>query len=117
MLNRKLHYKSGPDRLVLLDADRAMMLFDDAADDRQPKPGATLLRREVGEEETLLQLRGDAVTGVADADFDDVRITIDARCANLDLFDERILHRFGRVVDQVGEDALYRVRVGHHRRQ
>src|SRR5262249_44344340 len=50
----KLKYKAGAYRFVLLDPNRTMVFFHDAAHDRQAETSATFLRREVGQEQLLL---------------------------------------------------------------
>ena len=60
--------------LVILHANRAVMVFDDAADDRQSQSGAAFLGRKIGQEEFLLSVAGDAAAGVGDNDLHPSRL-------------------------------------------
>src|ERR1700730_19454208 len=66
--NRKFDNEARADRAVLLDADRAMMIFDDAAHDRQAEARAAPLGREIRQEKLLLEFASNAVPGVGDGD-------------------------------------------------
>src|SRR3984893_5503396 len=51
--DRQLHYEPGADRLILFNANRAAVVFDDAADDGQSQSRSPFLGGEVGQEESL----------------------------------------------------------------
>src|SRR6266478_1828046 len=56
--------------LVLFRADSALMLLDNFGRDGEAEAGAALLGGEVGEEEALAHLVGEAGAGVCDGEFD-----------------------------------------------
>ena len=100
---------------VLFGADGALVLLDDLGGDGEAEAGAALLGGEVGEEEALAELVGEAGAGVGDAEFDhrggkqaggDVELAV-----------ERVLHGFGGVVDEVGERAAESFGVGGDERE
>src|SRR5258706_837548 len=70
--DRQFHDEARSDRLVFLHANRSMMLFDDAAHDRQAQSGSALSGGEIRQEELFLQLAGHAMAGICDGDFDPV---------------------------------------------
>ena len=70
--DRQFHDEARSYRLVFLHANRAVMLFDDAAYDGQAKAGAALSGGEIRQEEFFFQLASHAVAGVGDGDFDGV---------------------------------------------
>src|SRR5258706_5031468 len=70
--DRQFHDEARSDRLVFLHANRSMMLFDDAAHDRQAQPGSALSRREIRQEELFLQFAGHTMAGICNGDFDSV---------------------------------------------
>src|ERR1700730_15952103 len=51
--DRQFHDKPGADRLILLDTNRAAMVFYDTTDDGQAQPGSPFLGGEVGQKESL----------------------------------------------------------------
>src|SRR5262245_36769925 len=67
---RQLHDEARAPGPVLLEADRALMLLDDAADYGEAQPAASALRREARHEQLVAVLLGDAgpVVGNAEAD-------------------------------------------------
>ncbi len=56
--------------LVLFGADGALVLLDDLGSDGEAEAGAALLGGEVGEEEPLAHLVGEAGAGVGDGELD-----------------------------------------------
>jgi hypothetical protein len=46
----QLHHEAGADRLILLDANGPVVIFNDAADDRQTESRPTFLGGEIGQE-------------------------------------------------------------------
>src|SRR3982750_3386643 len=64
--NRKLDDEACSHRKIFLYANRAVVIFNDAAYDRQAQSGATVLGREVGQEQLFFQVWADAVTAVGD---------------------------------------------------
>ena len=67
------------DGQVVLDADQAVMLGDDAAGDGQAQARAAVLGREVRQEELVLVFGRNAVTAVGDGDLDRVVVGVEAR--------------------------------------
>jgi hypothetical protein len=76
------------------------------------EPGAALLGRKIRQKEPLAGLRSQAVTGVGDYDLG--HVVFAEASLNRQLPQQAALHRFGGIVDQVGERALQRLGVGHH---
>src|SRR3954470_25003532 len=66
--HRQLHREHRPLRRVVLDADRPLVVGDDAVDDGEAEAGAAALGGEVGEEKLFFGFRGDAPAGVRDLD-------------------------------------------------
>src|SRR4051812_15198518 len=106
--DRQLHYKLCPDWFVFFDADGAVMLFDDAANDGQSKASSTLFRREIRKEEFFFDVRRDAMAAVGDYDLHHVAAAKDGR-RYLNFPDHRFTHGFGGVVDKVRECTLQRI--------
>ena len=92
------------------------MVFDDTADDGKTQSGAAPLGGEVRQKEPLLDLGSDAVSGVGDDDLDGIAF-FDQGGGDDDLFQQRVVHGLGGVVDQVGDGALDGFRIGLHLRQ
>src|SRR5579862_856316 len=109
----QLDHKASADRLVLLDANRSAVVFDDATHDGEAKTSYAFLGREIRQEESLFQLLGDPVPGIGDRDFDSVA-TGHQRGGNLNVADQGALHRLGGIVHQVGESSLDGLGVRHH---
>src|SRR5580704_14757580 len=70
--NRKLYDKARPHGMVFFQADRPMVIFDNAADNRQTEAGAAFLRRKIWQKEFLFELASHAVACIGHADFDGV---------------------------------------------
>src|SRR5258708_30609826 len=68
--DRQLDNEPRSHRLVFFDANVSVVILDDSAYDRQGQTGSTRLGREIGQEQTLLGLAGNAGPAVGDADFD-----------------------------------------------
>src|ERR1700686_2082389 len=62
--NGKFHDESRSHRLVFFHADRAVMIRDNAANDRKPQTRAAFLGGEIGKEKFFFECTGDAVAGV-----------------------------------------------------
>src|SRR5580692_1394166 len=103
--NRQFHHKPGADRLILFYANRAVMIFDDAVYDGKSKTGSAFLGGEVRQEQALLQLASHAVASIGDDDLHHVA-AMHQSGGNLNLPKQRILHRFGSIVYQVGKGSL-----------
>src|SRR5215469_15789655 len=65
----KFYDEACADRMILFHANRAMMILHDAAHDRKAQARAPLLRGEIWQEQLLLHIAGDAMTGIRDTDF------------------------------------------------
>src|ERR1039458_4079521 len=98
--SRQLPDEACADGLILLDANRSMMLLDDPAYDRQSQAGPALSSGKIRKKKFFLQLATHAVPGVCDSDFDRVAAG-HQRSRNMYLAHQGILHRFSRVVHQV----------------
>src|SRR5580704_17634056 len=64
--DRQFDDEAGTDRIVFFHANGAMMIFHDAANDRQDQSRAALLGREIRKEEFPFQFAGDAMSGISD---------------------------------------------------
>ena len=91
------------------------MFGNDAADNGQPQPGTPPLGGKVGQEQLLLQFRGDAVAGIGDHHLH--RLAAQVGGADPQLAHQRVFHGFGRVIDQVHDDTLEMFRVQAHERK
>src|SRR5580704_5200032 len=109
--DRQFDDEAGADRMIFFDADRAVMIFHNAAYDGEAEASAAFFGGEIGQKKFLFQFAGHAVAGVGDGNLDGVAAG-DERSGNLDLADHRVLQRFGGVVDQVGDGALDGLAVG-----
>src|ERR1700733_224570 len=67
--NRKFNDETRAHGMVFFYADRAMMIFNNAAHDCQAKSSAAFLGGEIWQEEFLLEFSGHAMTSVGDGDF------------------------------------------------
>src|ERR1700686_2905762 len=70
--NRKFDNETRTDRAVLFHADRTVMIFHDAAHDRQAEARASFLGGEIGQEKLLLEFASHAVSGVGGGDLDGI---------------------------------------------
>src|SRR5579864_6398486 len=111
--NGKFDNETRADWAVLFYADRAMMIFDDAAHNRQAEARAALLSGEIRQEKPLLEFASDAVPGVGDGDLDGIASRHQGS-RNFNFAHHRILRRLGRVVHQIGYGALDCLAVGHY---
>src|SRR5690348_9733566 len=68
----QLNHKACAHWLVLFHANGTVMIFHNPAYDCQAQPGAAFLGREIGHEQALLGLLGDALPGIGNADFDSI---------------------------------------------
>ena len=102
--------------LVLFGADGAVVFLEDLGGDGEAEAGAALLGGEVGEEEALAHLVGEAGAGVGDGELDHAGGRASAG-GDVELAEEAVLHGFGGVVDEVGEGALEGFGVGEDERQ
>ena len=101
--------------LVLFGADGALVLLDDLGGDGEAEAGAALLGGEVGEEEALAHLVGEAGAGVGDGELD--HAVFEQAGGDAELAEEALLHGFGGVVDEVAEGALEGFGVGQDERE
>ncbi len=101
--------------LVLFRANGALVLLDDLGGDGETEAGAALLGGEVGQEEALAHLVGEAGAGVGDGEFD--HAVFEKAGTDAQLAEEALLHGFGGVVDEVAEGALEGFGVGHDERK
>ena len=86
------------------------MLLDDFGGDGEAEAGAALLGGEVGEEEALAHVVGEAGAGVGDGELDEAGGEDGG--GEGELAEEGVLHGFGGVVDEVAEGALEGFGVG-----
>ena len=91
------------------------MLLQNLGRDRETKAGAALLGGEIREEQALAHLVGEAGTSVRYAQLDHAGIEESRR--DLEFAEKGFLHGFGGVVDEVGEGALERFRIGEDQRK
>src|SRR5260370_40905852 len=68
----QFNHKAGADRLVFLDPDGSVMVFNDSADDGEAQPGAALLAGKRGSESALFRSLGYSIAAVGHADFERV---------------------------------------------
>src|SRR5579863_892296 len=94
-------HKAGTDWPILFHANGAVVIFNNTIHDRKPKTGSALFGGEVWEKQPFFQLPGNAVASVGDSNLHDIAAG-HQRGGNLNLAKERILHRFSRVVQQIG---------------
>src|SRR5271157_535468 len=111
--DRQFNDEAGADGTVLLHADGAVMVFDDAVHDGQAQPRATFLGREVRQEEFLLEFAGNSVSGIGYGDFNGIAAG-HQRGGNLDFTKDGILQSFSGVIHQIGNGAFDGFAVGHH---
>src|SRR5579871_4730007 len=109
----KLYDKPRAYGVIFFYANRATMIFNDAAHNRKAKTSPAFLGGEVWQEKFLLEFAGDAMAGVGDGDLNCV--TARHQCGgNLNLAHDGTLRRLGSIVDEVGHRALDGLAVGHH---
>ena len=101
---------------VSFGADGALVFLHDFGGDGEAEAGAALLGGEVGEEEALAHLVGEAGAGVGDAELDHAGVG-SRRVEMWSSRSRRVLHGFGGVVDEVGEGALEGFGVGEDERE
>src|SRR5258708_6268497 len=70
--NRKLDDEARADGMIFFHADRAVMIFHNAAHDGQAESGATLLGGKIRQEKFLFEFASYAVSRVGDSDLDRV---------------------------------------------
>jgi len=120
-----LQARSDVEVVGLLDADRDMkgkevlgvpvLGGDELLDDGEAEAGASLLGGEVGEEEALSHLVGEAGAGVCDDELDvSDRAGAGGEEAggDVELAEEAVLHGLGGIVDEVGESSFEGFGVG-----
>jgi len=100
---------------VLLHSDGALVLLQYLGGDREAEAGAAAFGGEVGQEETLAHLVGDAGAGVGDGELD--HTGGEQTRGEGQFAEQRVLHGLGGVVDQVGERAFERFWVGQDERE
>src|SRR6185437_371528 len=66
---RKFHNELGPGRFIFFYADRAVMVLNDSAHNRQAQARPALFGREVRKEQFFFNLAVDSVAGVGDQNF------------------------------------------------
>src|SRR6478672_841701 len=113
---RQLYQELCARRLVLFHADGTMMIVNDAANDSQSQPGAAFFGGKIWQKQFFFYLAIDAVPGIGNHNLQAVT-PIQQRCGDMYFPHARILHGFSGVVDQVGQRALDRFRIGHGQRQ
>ena len=101
--------------LIVFDANAGVVFGEDVAHDREAQTGAAALGGEVGQEQFLFLVGGDAAAGIGDDDLHGIGQP--GAVATQQSLDRRILHGFGGVVDQVDDDALELLGIDHDRRQ
>src|SRR5689334_20159313 len=69
---RQFDHEPRAHRMVFFNPNRAVMVFDNPADNRKPQASAPLLRGEVWQEQTLLHLLRDSLSAVGNADLNRV---------------------------------------------
>src|SRR6516164_9985095 len=87
---RKLQDKLSARRMVLLYADAAVMVFHDAAHDGESQPSATLLGRDIRQEEFFFYFVVNAVAAIGDCNLQRVFAFRLGR-SDMDLLDQRVL--------------------------
>ncbi len=102
-------------RQVVFHAYVRVVLGHDVADDGEAQAGAAPLGGEIGQEEFFLFVGADAAAGIGHHQLD--RIGRARLGGDVKILDERILHGFGGVIDQVHHHALELLAVEVDRRQ
>src|SRR5579872_5491975 len=110
---RKLYDKARAHRTIFLYANRAMVIFYDAADNRKPKAGSAFLGREIWEKELLFQFSRHAVPSICDGDLNRIAARHQSG-ADFNLAHHGILRCFGGIVDEIGNCPPDGLVVGHH---
>ena len=100
---------------VIFCADGAVVFLQNFGGDGEAEAGAALLGGEVGEEEALAHLVGEAGAGVGDDELD--HAGGERAGGDVELAEQAVLHGFGGVVDEVGEGALEGFGVGDDERE
>ena len=108
--------EAGADGEIVLNADGAGVLGDDASGDGQAKAGAASFGGEIRKEETVFVFGRDAVAGVLDADFDVFGIVIGAS-GNGDGADGGGFQGLSGIVDEIDQDAAEKRLIGANRRE
>ena len=102
--------------MILFDADGAVVVFNNAADNCETQPSATLFGREVGKEEALLGFLRYPWAAVSYTNFYGVA-THNKSSGDFDFLYQRVVYRFRGIVHQIGDGALNGVTVGDLDRQ
>src|SRR5579859_7740086 len=105
---RKFDDKAGSYGTIFFHADRAMVIFHDAAHDRKPQARPPLLGREIRQKELLFEFAGDSVAGIGNRDLDGIAARHKSR-GNLDLTNDRVLRGFRGIIHQVRNGTLDRL--------
>ena len=100
----KLEDKAGTDGRIVFDAEDAIVFGDDAGGYSKTESSATVLCGKVWKKKFVLIGRGDALAGVFNGDFDGLGFGVEAR-GDRDLANGRRFQSFGRVVDEIYENA------------
>src|ERR1700756_290503 len=103
--------EAGADGGIVFYANAAAMFGYDAGGDGETEAGAAILGGEVRKEEFVLVVRGDAMTGVGDDDFDGIEIGF-RPSFNGDVLNERGFECFSGIVNEVDDDAAEQWGVG-----
>src|SRR5438477_1800947 len=69
---RQFDHEPRAHRVVLFNPNRAIVIFDNPADNRKPKASASLLGGEVWQEQTFLRLLRDSLSAICNADLNRV---------------------------------------------
>src|SRR5262249_23019068 len=77
--NRKLNYKTGNDRMIILHTYCTAMFGDNARSDGKTEAGAAILGRKLREEEFVFVFRRNTVTRVFNTDLDRVGFDMPGR--------------------------------------
>src|SRR5579864_235532 len=64
----QLNHKASARRVVFLDTNRSVVIFNDPAHDGEAEAGAPLLRRKIWQEQPLFGFLGNTLTAVGHAD-------------------------------------------------
>src|SRR5579863_6269665 len=111
--NRQLHHEASPDRSIFFYANGAVVIFNNAIHDGKAQASASFLGGEVRQEQAFLQFPGNPVAGISHHNLHYVAVRYQSG-GNLNFAKDGILHRFRRVVHQVGQRSLDGFGVGHH---
>src|SRR6185436_16453022 len=107
----------GPARVIRSGENLAVMLGDDARDNRQAQAGPSSTRRKVWLKQALEIGRGNSFTGIFHGCLKQLAVNIVSRRDHDATAVARVSQCFQRVIDQVYKDAFHLLDVQQGRRQ